>query len=150
MPKQVFAFGDGQTSAGQQQTVRVPTGATRLFLGIMDSYQHSSNWGGFKVTLAAAPKPPTPFSLDIKPGSDENPLNLKSKGVLPVSIVSTDEFDALSVDLETLLFGDPLLIDEGNTPVPRNCSVIRLKDAAIFWARDTGFDMAPCGAWLVP
>jgi hypothetical protein len=55
--------------------------------------------------------------VDIKPGTDPNSVNLKSNGVLPVSILTTDEIDALTVDLETLLFGDPLLIDGGNTPV---------------------------------
>lgn len=57
-------------------------------------------------------------SLDIKPGSSRNPINLKSKGVLlPVAILSTEEFDATQVDLDTLLFGDPLLIADGKSPV---------------------------------
>ncbi len=57
------------------------------------------------------------FPLDIRPGSDENRLNLKSKGVLPVSILTSDGFDALTVDMTTLLFGDPLLIDKETTPL---------------------------------
>ena len=55
--------------------------------------------------------------VDIKPGGDTAPINLKSKGKLPVAILSTDEFDATQVDAETLLFGDPLLIADGQTPV---------------------------------
>jgi len=55
--------------------------------------------------------------LDIKPGSDPNSINLKSKGMLPVAILSTDEFDALSVDVSSLRFGDSLLVREGSTPV---------------------------------
>ena len=44
---------------------------------------------------------PPPFTLvqvDIKPGSDINPINLGSKGVVPVAILSTADFDALTVD----------------------------------------------------
>ena len=55
--------------------------------------------------------------VDIKPGGDTAPINLKSIGKLPVAILSTDEFDATQVDAETLLFGDPLLIANGQTPV---------------------------------
>ena len=40
--------------------------------------------------------------LDIKPTSCPNPLNVKSKGVLPVAILSTDSFDATQVDPSTI------------------------------------------------
>lgn len=56
-------------------------------------------------------------SVDVKPGSDVAPINLKSKGKLPVAILSTDEFDATQVDPETVKFGDPLLIADGASPV---------------------------------
>jgi len=36
--------------------------------------------------------------IDIKPQSCPNPLNVKSKGVLPVAILGTDEFDVTSID----------------------------------------------------
>lgn len=57
------------------------------------------------------------ISVDIKPGSATTPVNLKSKGKLPVAILSTEDFDATLVDADTLLFGDPLLIANGETPV---------------------------------
>lgn len=44
--------------------------------------------------------------LDIKPGSDENPVNLRSRGVLPVAILTTDDFDAADVDVSTVGLGD--------------------------------------------
>ncbi|QDU36976.1 hypothetical protein Mal4_12790 [Maioricimonas rarisocia] len=58
--------------------------------------------------------------VDIKPGSDKNPVNLKSNskskgksaaagGVLPVAILTTDDYDALLTDETTVLFGDPEL-----------------------------------------
>jgi len=48
--------------------------------------------------------------IDIKPGSDINPINLKSKGLVPVSILTTDNLDALTVDLSTIIFAgaDPV------------------------------------------
>jgi hypothetical protein len=55
--------------------------------------------------------------VDVKPGSEFTPINLKSKGVLPVAIYSTEDFDASQVDPGTLLFGDPVLIADGKSPV---------------------------------
>jgi len=40
--------------------------------------------------------------IDIKPCSDPNSVNLKSKGVLPVAIISTEVFDATTVDWESV------------------------------------------------
>jgi len=51
----------------------------------------------------------TLVGLDIKPGSDPNSINLRSKGLTPVAILSTDDFDAATVDPESVLIGDPLL-----------------------------------------
>ncbi|MCK5509695.1 MAG: YncE family protein [Desulfobacterales bacterium] len=43
-----------------------------------------------------------PVFVDIKPGSCPNPLNLKQKGVLPVAILGTEEFDVASIDPATI------------------------------------------------
>lgn len=40
--------------------------------------------------------------MDIKPGSCPNPLNLKSKGVLPIAILGNEDFDAADIDPETV------------------------------------------------
>jgi hypothetical protein len=39
--------------------------------------------------------------IDIKPGSDLNSINLKSKGVVPVAVLSTNDFDASTIDPDT-------------------------------------------------
>jgi hypothetical protein len=44
-------------------------------------------------------------SIDIKPGSFPNSINPKSQGVIPVAILTTDSFDATTVDPATVLFG---------------------------------------------
>lgn len=56
--------------------------------------------------LAAAPDGLCGFwvDIDIKPGSDPNSINLGSKGVVPVAVLTTDDFDAGTVDPATVLF----------------------------------------------
>jgi hypothetical protein len=46
-----------------------------------------------------------PVSIDIKPTSDSNRINLKSKGATPVAILSTSTFDATTVDPLSVKFG---------------------------------------------
>ncbi len=54
------------------------------------------------------------MAIDVKPGSESNPVNLRSRGRLPVAILSTDDFDATSVDEGTVLFGDPVEVASGS------------------------------------
>jgi hypothetical protein len=43
-------------------------------------------------------------SVDIKPGSCPNPLNVKSRGVLPVAVLGTKSFDVMSIDPASIRF----------------------------------------------
>jgi hypothetical protein len=55
--------------------------------------------------LAAAPGGPGLLvDVDIKPGSFPSSINLKSKGVTPAAILTTDAFDASTVDPTTVRF----------------------------------------------
>ncbi|MHC4366984.1 MAG: hypothetical protein ACYSW8_05120 [Planctomycetota bacterium] len=45
---------------------------------------------------------PIPVQIDIKPGSDDNTINLGSNGVIPVAILSTADFDATAIDADTV------------------------------------------------
>jgi len=47
---------------------------------------------------------PIEVQIDIKPGSDQNNINLKSKGVVPVAILTTGNFDAATIDPATAKF----------------------------------------------
>ena len=40
---------------------------------------------------------PVPVGIDIKPGSCPNPLNVKSKGVLPVAILGSEDVNVLEI-----------------------------------------------------
>jgi hypothetical protein len=56
-----------------------------------------------EITWTMAPD----VTIDIKPGSDRNPVNCNGKGngVIPVAILTTDGFDAQAVDCATVRFG---------------------------------------------
>jgi hypothetical protein len=58
------------------------------------------------LTGLAYPVTTVSITLDIKPGSDPNSINVKSKGVTPIAILTTDIFDAMTVDSNTVCFGD--------------------------------------------
>jgi CSLREA domain-containing protein len=44
------------------------------------------------------------IQIDIKPGSSTNPINLGAKGVIPVAVLTTPEFNAATLDPATVLF----------------------------------------------
>lgn len=72
----------------------------------------SDYWGGpllatewALLTLEKIAPPPVEIQVpvDIKPTSCRNPLNVKDKGVLPVAILGTEDFDVTQVDPSTVL-----------------------------------------------
>jgi hypothetical protein len=56
------------------------------------------------ITVEAGGGGPITVQIDIKPGSDQNNINLKSKGVVPVAVLTTGEFDAATIDPATAEF----------------------------------------------
>ena len=48
---------------------------------------------------------PVPISIDIKPATFPNSINPKSKGKIPLAILTTNSFDATAVDPTTVRFG---------------------------------------------
>ena len=66
--------------------------------------------------------PPVPpvieVDVDIKPGSCPNPLNVKSKGVLPVAVLGTEDFDVTTIDPTTILLNQSCCVGcEGVAPI---------------------------------
>ena len=64
----------------------------------------------------------TAVDVDIKPTSCPNPLNVKSKGVLPVAILGTADFDITTIDPATILLEGvaPLRWDWEDVATPFN------------------------------
>lgn len=78
-------------------------------------------YGSYSLTISGvtSPTPPTPpappappassplkISIEVKPGSSGRaPMQPKSKGNIPVALLSHDSFNALNVDLKSLTFG---------------------------------------------
>jgi len=56
------------------------------------------------VDIGAFEDQPLSVQIDVKPGSDTNPLNLAASGVIAVVIFTTDSFDASLVDARTVEF----------------------------------------------
>jgi len=85
-----FNFGIGY------QTIR---DNTELFPPIVTQYAWAVHSGDVGVPVEV-------ITIDIKPGSDPvNPVNSKSKGVIPVAVLGSMDFDATQVDFSTVEFG---------------------------------------------
>jgi len=61
-------------------------------------------------------KPILNVGIDIKPGSFPNPINLESKGNVPVAILSSPTFDAATVDRGTVEFAGAPGLPIGGSP----------------------------------
>jgi hypothetical protein len=57
------------------------------------------SYTGAQINLA---EPSTVVQIDIKPGNEDNIINLGSNGVIPVAILSSADFDATTVDPTTI------------------------------------------------
>ena len=61
---------------------------------------------GYRIRVSGSDVTPfTPVDIDVKPGDASNSINPRSKGVIPVAILTLGTFDALNVDWTTIRFG---------------------------------------------
>jgi len=58
--------------------------------------------GGLGPDVCAIAKEVVEVAVDIKPQSCPNPINTKSKGVIPVAILGTDDIDVNDIDITSL------------------------------------------------
>ena len=69
-------------------------------------YAANETYGLLAAYRQCSPYGATDVRIDIKPGNDLNAINCKGNpGVIPVAILTTDAFDALTVDHTTVRFG---------------------------------------------
>lgn len=86
---------------------------TNSEITVLSSYGNSYTffyfWFAFDVvTTGSLELAVQGITIDIKPGSDQNIINLKSKGVVTVAILTTEQFDAYTVDPESVVFAGAL------------------------------------------
>lgn len=62
-----------------------------------------TTWALLTLEKVSPPPPVIEVYVDIKPGSCPNPFNLKDKGVLPVAVLGTNDFDVTTIDPATIL-----------------------------------------------
>jgi hypothetical protein len=98
------------------------------------------------LTGGAAAHFPEELSIDIKPGSDDNPINPRSNGVVTVAVLQTDEFDPTSEDVR-YRFGAPEVVSSGAGSQPAHGGHIKdvngdgREDLVLhFPTGETGFD----------
>ena len=72
-------------------------------------------WSPARADGMTCPEP-TPVSVDIKPGNYPNKINLSSQGLVPVAVLTTQDFDASQFAPEMAHLND------ANTDMSQGCS----------------------------
>ncbi len=98
----------------------------------------------------ASETPETEVVIDIKPGSDENPINMRSKGVIPVAILSSETFNApVDVDPSSLTFGHDGTEQSLASAKPEDVNGDGLLDLIChFFTQKTGFNCSDVEGFL--
>jgi hypothetical protein len=76
-----------------------PLGETSVHYSAVDVAGNVAT-GVQKVTVK-----PYPIIVDIKPGSSTNVVNFRNRGVVPVAVLTTADFDATTLNVASLKFG---------------------------------------------
>lgn len=97
-------FGPDAALAGTTITVDTLNGWIGELTWVYDSVSYTLNIATLSdITVEVVESGETiEVGIDIKPGSAPNPINPASRGLIPVAILTTDEFDAAGVDPGTV------------------------------------------------
>ncbi|MFC1805478.1 choice-of-anchor Q domain-containing protein [Planctomycetota bacterium] len=97
-----LAAGSLCIDAGTNDAAALPTvdkdGNDRILGSVVDMGAYEFEEG---------PPPPPDAEIDVKPGTDQNPVSLKGKGVLPVAVLTSPTFDATELDWTHVALADP-------------------------------------------
>ena len=92
--------------------------------------------GDYRLVVSGASPGVLPVAIAIRPGSGElAPINPKARGRIPVAILSSANFDALSVDPATLRFGPT-----GEEPSLSSCAGLGKKGKGTLSGEDVDGD----------
>lgn len=103
LPSSVCGFCSEHSFTGLDISGLVNPGTNTLYVYASDFGQPSGVQ--YLVNIDVEFTSVIPVEIDIKPESDKNPINTKSKGVIPVAVYSTADFDATDIDVSTVTFG---------------------------------------------
>lgn len=81
--------------------------------------------------------------IDIKPGSDRNPIYPADDSLIPVAILNTDDFAPSEIDVSTLRFGAVDEVDQGGGATPAHDGHVEDVDDDLivhFPSQETGFE----------
>jgi hypothetical protein len=91
----------GTNPSGTLPLIADTIGGSPMKAGPFQGFNPNFDFDNMTVTAV----PVQSVAIDIKPGSYPNSINPRSQGVIPVAILTTDTFDALQVDAESVKFG---------------------------------------------
>jgi hypothetical protein len=98
-------------------TVGVTSHPVLLNSGGTMSRISTMNSGAYTLVISGVTPALQHIVIDIKPGSLEiAPINPKAKGVIPVALLSSPEFNPMDVDVNSVTFGH-----SGDEPSMRHC-----------------------------
>jgi hypothetical protein len=103
---QVRNLPEGVTESAFSRPVMFQGGFTKFRIS-MNEIAALPNGGvsGMHLVDHAPNLQPNTVELDIRPGSDPNSINPSSRGVIPIAILTTDTFEATSIDPLSVEFG---------------------------------------------
>jgi len=115
-------YGEGQRWLGSADVTTDGTGSVIFDVGltavtvsdnVITATTTDADGNTSEFSYAAA-VPRVPIQIDVKPGSNKNPINLASKGVIPVAIFTTADFNAADVDVSTVIWAGAHVAQKNN------------------------------------
>ncbi len=169
--KQVFFIGDGRTSTGQVQSINIPSGATRFYLGTMDGVGWWNNSGSFSVQVHHTPPAPACTFGEIEPPvndvSSADDLGISaykfgSGGVIPAKfkaacdgtpIDTQAEADAHPMKLKLTKLGstpaEDIVVENTVTGSANTGDLFRFDDAADHYMYNIGVKDLAAGTYKI-
>jgi hypothetical protein len=106
----IFLPVNGIYTVGVTSDARYPDGSLRVFLpggSTTPFVGNSVSNGTYKLIISGVSPSALQISIDIKPNAKSITTHANSHGKIPVALITSDEFDALKADRDSIKFGPP-------------------------------------------